>query len=164
MLANSRAAAVIEVADLLAGMYIYSWERLSKYWDEDHREKIESMLQQICQISPQRWNYWIEIYEQKRRDGEEQRGWLPRGNRRSHQPEKTPGHSAALASLKQAEEIAPSRDGEGRHSGAHERMRLVMHREDPRSEVSRKLAAAAWTCRSSKKMRCFPGGRPRLGE
>ena len=31
MLAQSRAGRVVEVADLLAGMYIYDWERLSKY-------------------------------------------------------------------------------------------------------------------------------------
>jgi hypothetical protein len=29
MLAHSRAANAVEVADLLAGMYIYDWERLS---------------------------------------------------------------------------------------------------------------------------------------
>src|SRR5450631_2071124 len=58
MLASSRAAAVVEVADLLAGMYIYSWDRLSKYWDYDDQEKIEGVLQQICQISPQRWHHW----------------------------------------------------------------------------------------------------------
>jgi hypothetical protein len=34
MLAHSRAASAVEVADLLAGMYIYDWERLSKYWPE----------------------------------------------------------------------------------------------------------------------------------
>src|SRR5271168_141589 len=77
MLASSRAAAVVEVADLLAGMYIYSWDRLSKYWDEEDKEKIEGMLQQICQISPQRWHHWMEFYDKKRRDGEEQRSWLP---------------------------------------------------------------------------------------
>ena len=37
MMAHSRAASTVEVADLLAGMYIYEWERLSKYWDDKRR-------------------------------------------------------------------------------------------------------------------------------
>ena len=65
MLAHSRAASAVEVADLLAGMYIYDWERLSKYWPE--QDGIEEYLQQICRISPQRWHYWIEFYDQQRR-------------------------------------------------------------------------------------------------
>ncbi len=36
MLASSRAAKTIEVADLLGGMYLYDWERLSKFWNEEH--------------------------------------------------------------------------------------------------------------------------------
>ena len=44
MLAHSRAASAVEVADLLAGMYIYDWERLAKYWPE--QDGIEEYLQQ----------------------------------------------------------------------------------------------------------------------
>src|SRR5277367_5884893 len=96
MLASSRAAAVVEVADLLAGMYIYSWDRLSKYWDYDDQEKIESVLQQICQISPQRWHHWMEFYDKKRREGEEQRRWLPTWKTKKEEPsEKQPAYSAA---------------------------------------------------------------------
>jgi hypothetical protein len=66
MLAMSRAAAAIEPADYLAGLYIYDWERLSKYWED--RSAIESYLQKICRISPQRWHYWIEFYDRERRE------------------------------------------------------------------------------------------------
>ena len=68
MLAHSRAALVVEVADLLAGMYIYDWERLSQFWDGN--DEIEIFLQQICRISPQRWHHWIADYDQQRREEE----------------------------------------------------------------------------------------------
>ena len=146
MLASSRAAAVVEVADLLAGMYMYSWERLSKYWDDDDREKIEAALQQICQISPQRWHHWMELYDKKRRNEESQRSWLPPWKlRREPAEEKQPAHSAALVSLlKQAEEIAPFRDREnGREIPilTSECVLLCIVRTRG-SEVSRKLAAS----------------------
>ena len=67
MLAKSRAAKVVEVADMLAGMYIYEWDRLSRFWAE--REEIEEFLRRICRISPQRWNYWIEFYDKQRQEG-----------------------------------------------------------------------------------------------
>ena len=76
MLANSRGAALVEISDLLAGMYIYDWERLSKYWDYDDQVQIEEVLRRICEISPQRWHYWIEHYDKKRRDSEKQNSWL----------------------------------------------------------------------------------------
>src|SRR5271156_1439377 len=110
MLAHSRAASSVEVADLLAGMYIYDWERLSKYWPE--QAGIETFLQQICRISPQRWHHWIEFYDQQRRGDEKQAKWpWPR-------PGKTPStdgqtlarSSELLALLKSAEEIAPAYD------------------------------------------------------
>lgn len=68
MLAMSRAAAAIEPADYLAGLYIYDWERLSKYWRD--RAVIEEYLQRICRISPQRWHHWIEFYDRERREEE----------------------------------------------------------------------------------------------
>ncbi len=63
MIAHSRAASVVEVADLLAGMYMYEWDRLAKYWDDE--DKVEEYLQQICRISPQRWHYWIEFHHKQ---------------------------------------------------------------------------------------------------
>lgn len=65
MVARSRAAAQVETADMLAGMYIYEWERLESFWS-DH-DGIEELLRRICSISPQRWNHWIELYDQQRR-------------------------------------------------------------------------------------------------
>jgi hypothetical protein len=115
MLAHSRAAGAVEVADVLAGMYIYDWERLSKYWPE--QEAIEEYLQQICRISPQRWHHWIQFYDQQRRRDENQGKW--KWLRPAAAPEKDDqplGRSAELtALLKSAEEIAPAHDSvEGR--------------------------------------------------
>jgi hypothetical protein len=146
MLANSRAAAVVEVADLLAGMYIYAWERLSRYWDEDDQEEIESFLRQICQISPQRWHYWIQFYDKTRRDREGRHGWLPSWKRKREGPaERTLAHSGALTLLlKRAEEIAPSRDTVGGLNIpvlTSECVLLCIVRGH-RSELSRKLASS----------------------
>src|ERR1700722_13462231 len=67
MLAQSRAARVVEGADLLAATYIYDWGQLSKYWED--QDRIEEYLQQTCRISPQRWHHWIQFYDQPRHDG-----------------------------------------------------------------------------------------------
>ena len=69
MLAKSRAAKLVEVADMVAGMYIYEWDRLSRFWDD--RTEVEEFLRRICSISPQRWHHWIELYD-KQRHREEQ--------------------------------------------------------------------------------------------
>jgi hypothetical protein len=111
MLAHSRASRVIEVADLLAGMYICNWDRLSQYWDEHDRDQVEQVLRGICRISPQRWNSWIELYDAQRHEGERSR-WRPLSRlKKVKAGDKSLRPSAALAAvLKQAEEIAPSRD------------------------------------------------------
>jgi hypothetical protein len=103
MLAASRASAVVEVADYLAGMYIYEWERLSKFW--------------LCQISPQRWHQWIEFYDRERREEDGRTSNRPLA---SSKVAKTDGE-APLASrdlnsiLRKAEDIAPHHDSyEGR--------------------------------------------------
>jgi hypothetical protein len=110
MLAHSRAASAVEVADLLAGMYIYDWERLSKYWPE--QDRIEEYLQQICRISPQRWHYWIEFYDQQRRGDEKPPKWQwPRPAKTPEAEGKPLARSGELtALLKIAEEIAPAHD------------------------------------------------------
>jgi hypothetical protein len=110
MLAHSRAASAVEVADLLAGMYIYDWERLSKYWPE--QDGIEEYLQQICRISPQRWHYWIEFYDQQRRGDEKPAKWQwPRPAKNPDVDAKPLARSGELnALLKTAEEIAPAHD------------------------------------------------------
>jgi hypothetical protein len=146
MLANSRAAATLEVADLLAGIYIYGWERLCKYWDDDDQDEAESFLRQICQISTQRWHYWMQFYDKKRRNGEEQHSWLPSWKRKKKQSaEKTLTHSTALALLlKRAEGIAPFRDTVGGLDIpilTSECVLLCIVRGH-RSEISRKLASS----------------------
>jgi len=115
MLARSRAARVIEVADLLAGMYISDWDRLSQYWEEKRRADVEVFLRRICGISPQRWHSWIEFYDGERRKGEKAQKWNPlRALKKSEPAEKPLRRSAALASvLKEAEKIAPFRDVSG---------------------------------------------------
>src|SRR5262249_22236094 len=50
MIAKSRASEVIEIADLLAGMYISNWDRLSRYWRVEKQEDVEEFLRKICQI------------------------------------------------------------------------------------------------------------------
>jgi hypothetical protein len=110
MLAHSRAASAVEVADLLAGMYIYDWERLAKYWPE--QDGIEEYLQQICRISPQRWHYWIEFYDQQRRGEEKPTKW--QWPRPAKSPEADggplPRSSELNVLLKSAEELAPAHD------------------------------------------------------
>jgi hypothetical protein len=110
MLAHSRAASAVEVADLLAGMYIYDWERLSKYWPE--QDGVEEYLQQICRISPQRWHYWIEFYDQQRRGDEKPTKWQwPRPAKSPEAEGKPLARSSELnALLRSAEELVPAHD------------------------------------------------------
>src|ERR1700689_5681780 len=106
MLAHSRAASGVEVADLLAGMYIYDWERLSKYWPE--QDGIEEYLQQICRTSPQRWHYWIEFYDQQRRGDEKPPKWQwPRPAKNPDAEGKPLARSGELAALVKSAEALP---------------------------------------------------------
>lgn len=113
MLAQSRAAETMDVADLLAGMYIYDWERLSNFWDEDSHDAVEEYLQQICRISPQRWHQWIEHYDEQRRKEEPRKRklWQFRPPKGEKVAAKALGRSAELQGvLKRAEELSPARD------------------------------------------------------
>lgn len=144
MLARSRASQFVEVSDFLAGMYICNWERISQYWDDHDQEAVESLLHKICQISPQRWHSWIELYDRHRRESEP-RGWdFLRRLKRDEPEEKPLQPSAALATvLKQAEQIAPAYDRTGDRSIpilTSECVLLCIVR-NLGSEVSRKLAA-----------------------
>jgi hypothetical protein len=123
MVARSRAAAQVEVADMLAGMYIYEWERLSAFWPD--RDGIEEFLQRICSVSPQRWNHWIEMYDQQRRQeqAEASSPWRRLMQRARPSTEaKHPvtddlPHSLELDRvLRSAAEISPFRDDLGGHS------------------------------------------------
>lgn len=110
MLAQSRAARVVEVADLLAAMYIYDWERLSKYWED--QDKIEEYLQQICRISPQRWHHWIQFYDGQRHENEDAGPWKwLRPSKEVTSANKELAPSAELRAIFQrAREVAPAHD------------------------------------------------------
>jgi len=164
MLANSRASQVIEVSDLLAGMYICNWERLSVYWEEEDREEIESFLRGICRISPERWHSWIEFYDDLRRRGERWQVWRPLNKLRKAVPaESGLRPSAALAAvLKQAEEIAPSRDsvGEGNLPILTSECVLLCIVRSFGSEVSRKLAETGLDATRLERDALFPRRTP----
>ncbi len=116
MIAKSRASRVIEVADMVAGMYLTNWERLSRYWKEEDHDRVENYLRRICQISPQRWNTWMEFYDaERRRAGHSD--WNALAELKSALLRFKNNDTAALrpsadlaAVLKQAEIVAPFRD------------------------------------------------------
>lgn len=62
MLAHDRDEHVIDVADVLAGIYINSLEKIAKYWPD--QESVEDFVEEHCRINPQRWDYWIEHFDQ----------------------------------------------------------------------------------------------------
>ena len=62
MLAYDRDELVIDVADVLAGIYINSLERIGKYWSD--AEAIEIFVEEHCGINPQRWDHWIMHFDQ----------------------------------------------------------------------------------------------------
>jgi hypothetical protein len=179
MLATSRASQAVEVSDLLAGMYICNWERLSTYWEEEDREEIETFLRGICRISPQRWHSWIELYTEMRRKGERSQRWRPLAALKrtklklaklkpakpgNVQPlESVPHHSNALAAVfKHAEELAPSRDSLGGRNIpilTSECVLLCILRSFG-SEVSRKLAATGLDAARLERDALFPRHAP----
>lgn len=110
MLAQSRAARVVEVSDLLAAMYIYDWERLSRYWED--QDKIEEYLQQICRISPQRWHHWIQFYDGQKNETEDAGPWKwLRPSKEVKSASKNLALSAELRAIFQrARDVAPAHD------------------------------------------------------
>lgn len=163
MLAHSRASLTIDVRDLLAGMYICDWDRLSRYWAEEDRDRVEDFLRTICRISPQRWHSWIQWYDQDRREGG-RRAWRPLGRGKRNHPGQEPLQpSAALADvLKHAEEIAPFRDTFGGQSLpilTSECVLLCIAR-DSGSEISRRLAATGLDAASLERDVLFPRRAP----
>lgn len=143
MLARSRASVVIEVSDLLAGMYISDWEHLSQYWEEEDLEHVEQWLRKFCNMSPQRWNSWIELYEQERHDGEKPWRGKKRQPRRAPQINEPLQKSVALEDvLRQAEQIAPyyDRDGERKLPILTTEAVLLCIARSYGTEISRNLA------------------------
>jgi hypothetical protein len=164
MLANSRASQVIEVSDLLAGMYISNWERLADYWQEEDRDEIESFLRGICRISPQRWHSWIEMYDGLRRKSERWRLLRPIEKLKRRATAEPPMRlSTALAAvLKRAEEIAPSRDSVGGRNipiVTSECVLLCMIRSFG-SEITRKLAGTGLDTARLERDALFPRRAP----
>jgi hypothetical protein len=147
MLANSRASRVVEIGDVLAGMYLYGWDRLSRYWEDDDQSRMEELLRKMCRISPERWNFWIQLYDKKRRDGDKRLSSLPflRNLLKDSKTEPPPRRSADLAAIfEQAEEISPLRDTlDGRDIPilTTECVLLCIVR-NRKSEISRKLSAS----------------------
>lgn len=160
MIAKSRAASLIEVADMLAGMYIYDWERLSKYWKEP--ERVEGFLEQICRISPQRWHYWIGNYDRKRRSAEATKLIGPR---KFDLPRDGPAPARSrelLAILRKAEEIAPHHDrtdGRAIPILTSECVLLCIAKE-PDSEIAHRLVASGLDVPSLEREARFPRHAP----
>jgi hypothetical protein len=114
MMAKSRSSDSVEVTDLLAGMYISNWDRISRYWAESKQEEIETLLQRICRISPQRWHSWIESYQTTRDDTAKRMWQRLRISKNGKAGDKSPGPSADMISvLKRAEELTPFREKSG---------------------------------------------------
>jgi hypothetical protein len=144
MIARSRAAKFVEVADLLAAIYIYEWERLSRFWED--QEEIEVLLQNICSISPQRWNHWIQDYDAKRQDDERDRLGEERVLKRSRAEDFMLPRSGELEKIYSwAEELAAYREEVGNRKIpvlTSECVLLCIAR-NPQSELSRKLRETA---------------------
>lgn len=144
MIARSRAAKFVEVADLLAGMYIYEWERLARFWED--QDEVEQLLQQICSISPQRWNYWIESYDKERQLYELDRVSAGRKLKNERADDALLERSSELQKIfTWAEEIAPFREDDGNRKIPVLTIECVLLciARNPQSEISRKLRETA---------------------
>ncbi len=75
MLATSRASSLVEVSDVLVGMYIDNWERISRFWEST--AEISKAFQQLCQISGPRWQKWMGDYDAMRAQFQENRKLTP---------------------------------------------------------------------------------------
>ncbi len=162
MLARSRSSVVIQVSDLLAGMYISDWEHLSQYWEEEDLEHVEEMLRKFCRMSPQRWNSWIELYEQEHPDGDGEKPW--RGKKPMARVANEPlQKSAALEDvLRQAEQIAPfsDRDGDRKLPILTNESVLLCIARSYGTEISRNLAASGIDTAKLEKDALFPRRAP----
>ncbi|MGH9718507.1 MAG: hypothetical protein ACRD4R_17500 [Candidatus Acidiferrales bacterium] len=163
MLARSRGSVIIQVSDLLAGMYISDWEHLSQYWEDEDREQIEELLRKICQISPQRWNSWIELYDHKHQEGKGAEPWNGKGPVVRKNEDVPLRKSVALEDvLKQAEQIAPfhDRDGERRLPILTSEAVLLCIARSYGTEISRTLAASGLDTPRLEKDALFPRRAP----
>jgi hypothetical protein len=171
MVARSRAAQQVEVADMLAGMYIYEWSRLSQFWEDG--EQVEDFLRRICSISPERWQHWIEVYDRRRAQETDERSalkWLlarlrGRAAEARADQESSLRYSIELEKLfDEAGEIATARDElEGRTIPVltTECVLLCMAR-NPESEIGRKLEETGLDVRRLERVARDPRRAPHL--
>jgi hypothetical protein len=164
MLANSRASQVIEVSDLLAGMYIDNWERLARYWEDP--EDLEAFLQQFCQLSPPRWQYWLQYYDEVRQTSQRKPSVLSRLLRRDGKQsfsEKVFQRSQDLDEiLTDAEQIAPFRDTANGCDVPILTMECVVLciAKHPGMEISKKLRATGLDINNLERAARFPKHAP----
>lgn len=144
MMAKSRASESIEITDLLAGMHISNWERLSRYWANSKQEEVEILLRRICRISPQRWHSWIESYQTSRGDGAKRVWQRLRKSNNGKAGDDSPWPSADMLSvLKRAERITPFHERTGATSTPILTIECVLLciLRNSGSEISRRLLA-----------------------
>jgi hypothetical protein len=168
MLANSRASEVVEISDLLAGLYIDNWERLVKFWPE--RGPIEAAMRRLCRISPQRWNYWIEYYDLLRREPEKKwkalgipKIWPRRDKKEFFVAGRNFELSAELAAvLRMADGMAPYMDRVGTKllPIVSSECILLAIAKGPRSEIGRRLLESGLDLTALEKAARFPRRAP----
>jgi hypothetical protein len=162
MLAHSRASQVIEISDYLAGMYICNWEHLAEYWAARDRDQVEALLRTICQISPQRWHAWMELYERQQRESKAHRWNLLKKKGKPAEVPLEPSDALATV-LKQAEQIAPAYDrSEGRSLPIlNTECVLLCIMRNLGSEISRKLVLSGLDLARLEREVLLPRRRPR---
>jgi len=168
MVAHSRASETIEVADLLAAMYLDNWEHMKRYWPDT--KEIEKTLQKLCEFSPQRWNYWIKTFCETR-DGRSTKKWfgvpIPPMRRSGAEDEIFFGKNFELseqlkAALKAADRIAPYSDRVGTKTipiVSSDCVLLCMVKSTT-SDIARKLLATGINLRELEKAARFPKHAP----
>lgn len=163
MLASTRASQVIEVSDLLAGMYIDNWEKLSRYWPDG--DAIELFLRDFCRITPSRLQYWIQYYDELRRSEGRSHffGWNWFRRRKASISEKVFERSSELeAALRAAEAIAPYRDSVGQRPIpilTTECVLLAIAKSNG-SEIGRRLVESGLDVRMLERVARFPKHAP----
>jgi len=168
MLAHSRASEILEVSDLLAGLYMDDWDRISRFWEST--DDIEQTMRQLCRISPQRWNYWLEYYSEIR--GSKKKWWeamgLPLHLRKKKDEREIPmgrffQFSSELAAVfKEADEIAPFQDRIGTRSVPIVSSECVLYAiaQNARSTIGRKLLATGLDVAALEQAARFPRRPP----
>jgi len=168
MVAHSRASETIEVAVLLAAMYLENWEHLKRYWPDPIA--IETTLRKLCEFSPQRWNYWIKTFNEKRDSGTPRKWFgvpIPPMRRGGAEQEIFFGKNFELseqlkAALKAADKIAPYSDRVGTRTipiVSSDCVLLCMVKNTT-SDVARKLLATGINLRELEKAARFPKHAP----